>query len=164
MRRRGRGGRKCVSWKRNGAVIIFIPVCSCFSQIAGLLSLDVRVARKLEKGKNSFAARGMKIEPRPRNVEQRRSGGWCSSFHQLMCFAAPSFFPPLPRCCFAVWRKSGGRARRPAETSGSASGPGRSDLLLMSPLERRRRRKITDCWRSGWSCGALLSAVGAGTG
>lgn len=49
-----RAASKCVSWKTSRAVIIFIPVCSCFSKGSGQSSLALEVARKREQGKIVF--------------------------------------------------------------------------------------------------------------
>lgn len=53
-RREGEWVEKCVSWKTNRAVIIFIPVCSCFSEGSGQRGLALQVARKQEQGKIVF--------------------------------------------------------------------------------------------------------------
>lgn len=44
----------CVSWKTNRAVIIFIPVCSCFSKGSGRSSPALQFARKREQRKVLF--------------------------------------------------------------------------------------------------------------
>lgn len=51
---KGVGLVKSVSWKTNRAVIIFIPVCSCFSKGSGQSCPGLEVARKRERGKRVF--------------------------------------------------------------------------------------------------------------
>lgn len=146
--RRLRERPETVSWKRNGAAIIFIPGCSCFAPTAGLPGLDVPVARKPEKGgkytRNEDRAAsqkcGAKARWRPAGVPV--SIGSC-------VFGAVSF--PGLLLAGGGWGGSGG-------ASGSAAACGTSDLLLMRPLEQENSSL---CWRSGRRCGRPLCAGGA---
>lgn len=79
----------CVSWKTNRAVIIFIPLCSCFFFFflfkgSGQSSPGLEFCQETRVGENSFSTLGMKNEQRPRNVECRLNGRQCSIFHELM--------------------------------------------------------------------------------
>lgn len=103
----------------------------------------------------------MKIERRPRNVEQRLNGRWCCSFHQLMC----SRCCPLP--CSPAILPFGGKVGASREARGLVwlrVGAWNKRLVVNVSSGRRRRRKITDC--AGGQAGVVVcfSAAGVGPG
>lgn len=103
----------------------------------------------------------MKIERRPRNVEQRLNGRYRSSFHQLMC----SQCCPFP--CSPAILPFGGKVEARQEARGVVwlrVGAWNKWLLVNVSFGRRRRRKITDCAGGQARVVVCISAVGVGTG
>lgn len=100
----GEGSRsswKCVFWKTNRAVIIFIPVCSYFSKRLWPQKPGPGGCQETRAGGNSFSTLGMKIERRPRNVEWRLNGRRCS-VSMNSCAHCKSFSSALLLFCHSV--------------------------------------------------------------